>query len=707
MIAPDGKFVAYKAALTNADTGVVLYRDLESGVTSLVATNSLLDSPPQISSDGHSIAYDSSDRIYLWDAIVGSHRLLSGEDRTAVNPKMTQEGGRVAYLVLTNSTFQIEVADVISSQTWLITQTILGTPSLQAHEFSSFFFHPSGNAVIFDSFDALLVTNDLNRAADIFVRWFESGETLLASAANQQRPASTGNARSDFGPYSLSEDGNFLVFASRASNLTSQDPLGPRNVFVKNLTSGALTALTPSDQFAWENSGTAYPVISGDGRYAVFVGRKSIVQGTSPLVLARADLQTGQLDQLADVNGFSQTSWGWTERVSFSMSRDGALVVYGQSGVFLADLVAGTTTQVASGYNSLLSPDATSMSCIDSGRVIIRELANGTNLVAGVNPQETASHTFFRRQSFSGNSRFLLYATADFRTVIYDRQNASNFVACANCDNPAISGDGRLLAYESLETGIRQIKVKDQSTGRINLITRDVSSDGGGNGNSTFPLFSSDGRFVVFKSKASNLVLNDANGWADLFVRDLLQGVTLRIAGPEPDTESGDGPIADFYMGPDGRTVIFSSFSSHLIPNDYNNTQDIFILKLGTGDTDNDGMPDDWEAAYFGNLDRDGTADFDHDGHTDLQEHVAGTDPTNENSILRVLTLTSTGTGQTQIFWSAVPGGVYRVEYKNDLNETAWSAFPTLVTASSSTATAADTTSAFGQSRFYRVVIVQ
>lgn len=44
-------------------------------------------------------------------------------------------------------------------------------------------------------------------------------------------------------------------------------------------------------------------------------------------------------------------------------------------------------------------------------------------------------------------------------------------------------------------------------------------------------------------------------------------------------------------------------------------------------DTDGDGLPDEWEQRYFGNLSRDGTGDSDHDGLTDSEEFAAGTNP--------------------------------------------------------------------------------
>src|SRR6266581_44881 len=52
-------------------------------------------------------------------------------------------------------------------------------------------------------------------------------------------------------------------------------------------------------------------------------------------------------------------------------------------------------------------------------------------------------------------------------------------------------------------------------------------------------------------------------------------------------------------MGADGRSVIFESFASDLAANDFNETKDIFLLRLGHNDSDNDGLDDDWEMAYF------------------------------------------------------------------------------------------------------------
>jgi Tol biopolymer transport system component len=706
----DAKFAAFKAGPSNATTGLVLYRALESNITSLVATNSRFDSPLQISPDGRFVAYDSGDRVYVWDGVLNSRRPISDEGKTALNPVLSASGTRIAYLIGTNTSYQIEAQDLSSSNVWPVSQTASGIASSENHQFSAFGFDSSETAVVFDSFDDSLVTNDFNRASDVFLRWFETGETHLLSTAHQERVGLTANGPSHIGPYSLSDNGMLMVFASHASNLTSTDSVGPRDAFVKNLASGAATALTPNAGFVWENSRAAFPVISGNGRYAVFVGRKAKLGGASSLALARVDLVTGQALEISDVNDQVLNRFG--RLFSFSIDRNGQTVAYTDAGqLFFADLSAGTNRppilSLGSGEDALLSPDATGLAYIGPQGVTVRELQQGTNIVIGADFQQHFGLAFFRRPTFSADSRYLVYATADFKSVIYDRLSGSISVVCTSCDNPSVSGDGRFVVYESFETGARQTVVKERPTGKTSLISKNIVTGAGGDGDSTSPVITPDGRFIAFKSKGSNLVLNDTNGWADLFVHDLLQSVTLRIAPSGSDTHQGGGPVSQVFVSADSHTLIFSTFSAHMVANDYNNAQDLFVLKLAANDSDNDGMPDDWEAAYFGSLDHDGTADSDDDGHTDLQEYVAGTDPTNENSVLRVFTLTSASIGQTQLFWGAVPGKTYRVEYKNDLNETTWGAFPNLVTATSSTASATDTTSAFGRSRFYRVVAVQ
>ncbi len=80
-------------------------------------------------------------------------------------------------------------------------------------------------------------------------------------------------------------------------------------------------------------------------------------------------------------------------------------------------------------------------------------------------------------------------------------------------------------------------------------------------------------------------------------------------------------------------------------------------------DFNQDGLPDDWQRAFFGNESRKwpaGSGDFDGDGATNMKEFLAGTDPVDTESSLK-LELTAMEQGQ-RLSWQAEPGSVYQLE---------------------------------------------
>ena len=110
---------------------------------------------------------------------------------------------------------------------------------------------------------------------------------------------------------------------------------------------------------------------------------------------------------------------------------------------------------------------------------------------------------------------------------------------------------------------------------------------------------------------------------------------------------------------------------------------------------------------YFGTLSRDGTGDQDGDGASDLDEFRAGTNPINDSSTLRVLTLTTAAAGNdrtTVVLWSAVPTHTYRVQAKTAW-EDAWSDVSDDIIATTESAQATHHVSD-GLPRFYRVRLV-
>ncbi len=78
-------------------------------------------------------------------------------------------------------------------------------------------------------------------------------------------------------------------------------------------------------------------------------------------------------------------------------------------------------------------------------------------------------------------------------------------------------------------------------------------------------------------------------------------------------------------------------------------------------DSDGDGMADSWELAYFGNLDRDGSGNWDGDAYTDAEEYLMSTDPTDDTTTDEVVNVTVDSTSsQAQSGLFATFGQVFK-----------------------------------------------
>ncbi len=147
----------------------------------------------------------------------------------------------------------------------------------------------------------------------------------------------------------------------------------------------------------------------------------------------------------------------------------------------------------------------------------------------------------------------------------------------------AISADGRFVAFESTATnvvagdtnGLTDVFVRNLATATTTLVS--VAADGSlADGASGSPSISADGRFVAFRSAASNLAGSDTNGVDDIFVRDLVSGQTQRMSVPSSGSET-DHPSYNPAISLDGRFVAFTSAAANLVPSDTNNRPDVFV----------------------------------------------------------------------------------------------------------------------------------
>jgi hypothetical protein len=481
-----------------------------------------------------------------------------------------------------------------------------------------------------------------------------------------------------------------VVFTSFASNLVAgfSDANQAEDVFFRFVQTGVTECVVPGNASAAK--GTSAPSLSADGKYCAF--QSSAALPTEAFVGA-------------DVNSFSDIYVrclvsGTNTLVSLNFARTAA----GNRPSELPTISPDSQWVVfQSRATDLVSPPLVN----DRWQFYAHHLGNLTTrqISAGLDVPSLFTNT--TPALFSHDSNSVVFPWNRTNLYLHSIEANQTSQICSNCAEASVSADGRWIAFQStLATGAnKDIFVRDMQTGSNILASANLAGAGGGNGDSSTPLISADGRFVVFMSKATNLVANDTNAWTDVFARDLVVNTTIMVS-VNPSGAPANRLSSTAVMGADGRTVIFNSFASNLADGDLNNTKDVFLLKLNAGDLDQDALPDDWEVAYFGNLQRDGTGDYDSDGVSDRDEYRAGTNPSS-NPVFTLLTLTKLTTGEVTLIWSAIPGRTYRVQFKNTVDDPAWTYLPGNVASTGSQASAMDSTADMASQRFYRVVMVE
>ena len=179
------------------------------------------------------------------------------------------------------------------------------------------------------------------------------------------------------------------------------------------------------------------------------------------------------------------------------------------------------------------------------------------------------------------------------KTTLISVQAADVASGFGTSEDPVVSANGRFVAFESFASNIlpdgsngrKDVFHRDLQTGVTTLVSVNLAGTGGGDGDSLNPAISADGRFVAFESGASNLVANDGNTVPDIFVRDMQTGITTLVSVNSTGTGGGNQESRSPTISANGRVVAFQSFASNLISIDTNNQTDVFARDLQTGTT--------------------------------------------------------------------------------------------------------------------------
>jgi hypothetical protein len=250
------------------------------------------------------------------------------------------------------------------------------------------------------------------------------------------------------------------------------------------------------------------------------------------------DLQTGTTYALTYNSGIPLAS----------MTPDGHFVAfYGNPGLYVWDSQAAALIY----NNSSVSPAIVAISP-DGNRIVYSTSAGfyAVDRAANTNWQiggaRSGSHAGLQ---FSGDARFLVYSTTN--------------------------------AQVALDTnGIADVYLYD-FVSRSNFLVSQGNPPGAASGPSDSPVISNDGRFVAYRSTATNIVPGTTNRLPNVFLYDRQTGTTTLLSANTSGMAGNNRSLTPMFSG-DGQTVVFQSWASDLIPQDYNQANDLVAVKIAT-----------------------------------------------------------------------------------------------------------------------------
>jgi Tol biopolymer transport system component len=720
-LSQDGRFIAFESvAFPDGSPAVMLRFDAQTGHTDLIDTNPAV---PMASSydrvqdvamtpDGRWVSYvanaiDNSGittAIRVWDAQSGTNVLASGNSANSVfdgsssdYPVMSEDGRWVAFLssasdLVTNSLlgdYHCYLHDLKAGTTTLVDVGTNGVGSaldLLAGPVIS----ADGRFVGFSTGDPNIVPADRNRASNVFLRDAPSGNTELISVHDPGLPGVTANGSSSVSAACASTDGRFVTFFSEADDLVTNDLNGVRDIFVRDLTSGSTTLVSVGLNGLAANGLSTEPAISANGRFVAFSSfATNLVNGDTGLfedVFVR-DLQAGTTFLVSQNS--SLTGSGDRDSYSPLISSNGQFILFrskasnlapgltaGIENLFWRDMRAATNLALTVNglWSASMTPDGS----------LVAYVGNSSKVAAGADQLQvwnsgtrtllyslTTTGTHFGPVAISGDGRTLVYllnvsgAQQIWVSDLTSKTNRLIVNQVIGTPDLHLSSDGRFLAYLSASAPLAgtpaQVYLYDLQLGTNWLLTRSYDGMSAGNGDSDSVGISPDGRFVCYRSAASNLVPDDMNNVPDVFVYDRLSGGTTLASASQYGHFSADNRSLSPVFTPDSRTLLFTSWASDLLPDDFNQSADVFSLSL----LDPCVMP---------------------------------------GFALSALAVTGAVPG-TQLTWPAMSGKAYRVQFKSSLNVSEWTDLAIPISIVNGQASAQDS-AAIGE-RFYRVVAYQ
>ncbi len=366
-------------------------------------------------------------------------------------------------------------------------------------------------------------------------------------------------------------------------------PMNPTH-FLGDVPTPFITIMSVDSSGVQADSDSRYPSISADGRYVAFHSfATNLVPGddNGAWDVFVHDRLSGATSRISvDSSGVQSNSYS----LDPSISADGRYVAFRS---YATNLVTGDDNGAWDIFVHDRLSGATSRVSVDSAGV-----------QGNYDSQSLSISADGRYVAFSSEATNLVPGDTNGKrdVFVHDRlDGATSRVSVDSAgvqgsyysDSPSISADGRYLAFRSLATnlvpgddnGTHDVFVHDRLDGATSRVSVD-SSGVQGNNASYSPSISTDGRYVAFSSSASNLVPGDDNGVTDVFVHDRLDGATSRVSVDSAGVQGNDWSSSPS-ISADGRHVAFKSDASNLAPSSATpwSWSDVFVHDRLSGTT--------------------------------------------------------------------------------------------------------------------------
>lgn len=391
------------------------------------------------------------------------------------------------------------------------------------------------------------------------------------------------------GEPAASETGQVVAFRSSATNLDSDRcDDGLNQIYVSDRSTGTIRCVSVNSSGKEGDRDSSAPSISADGRFIAFTSKATNLAGdecdngfNQVYVHDRTIGTTGCVSVNSNGREANQDS------DASSISADGTLIAFDSAATNLSG------SKCDNGFNHIFVHDrATSTIRCVSLRSNGDE-GNGDSFDASISADGRfvvfhSTATNLSNRCGNGNLHVYRHDLESGETICVSLNNEGR-QSNGNSALARVSGDGRFVAFQSNPTnvttrcsnGFTHIYVRDTVEERTTCASVDKSGNQGNN-DSGQPSISSDGRFVAFSSAASNLSHKHCqSGNVQVFIRDRANETTS-CASVGPKKVEGNGQSVKPAVTANGTLVVFESDASNLVKKDTNNLRDVFGHGIST-----------------------------------------------------------------------------------------------------------------------------